>query len=347
VLSLALGGALGILGAWLLTRARWGILAWPACVVGVVAVLASAALQVVPLYRGPSGPTGELEAWLIPAALLLVATGACLVWTTWVAASVTAAAAATAGSPAPVTGAIDPADPPVAGPTEPSRTVWAGYGLVIAALAGVVLAELPALDYAPLAMLRVVLVVWLFSALYLGVFWADESRLGRLVAWVALAGAAVMVVAGWTQGVPDPVEIVTIPLALALVASGLLHLDRIPAARSWITLAPGLLVLLLPSLFLDLTYSPLWRVVGLGVLTVAVLVLGTVRRLQAPFLIGAGVLLVHALAQLWPWISLAYGVVPWWLWLGIGGVLLIVLAARYEQRIQNLKTVALRISALR
>jgi hypothetical protein len=276
-----------------------------------------------------------------------VATGACLVWTTWVAASATAAAAATAGSPAPVTGAIDPADPPVAGPTGPSRTVWAGYGLVIAALAGVVLAELPALDYAPLAMLRVVLVVWLFSALYLGVFWADESRLGRLVAWVALAGAAVMVLAGWTQGVPDPVEIVTIPLALALVASGLLHLDRIPAARSWITLAPGLLVLLLPSLFLDLTYSPLWRVVGLGVLTVAVLVLGTVRRLQAPFLIGAGVLLVHALAQLWPWISLAYGVVPWWLWLGIGGVLLIVLAARYEQRIQNLKTVALRISALR
>jgi hypothetical protein len=87
--------------------------------------------------------------------------------------------------------------------------------------------------------------------------------------------------------------------------------------------------------------------VGLGVLAIAVLVLGTVRRLQAPFLIGAAVLLAHALAQLWPWISLAYGVVPWWLWLGIGGVLLIVLAARYEQRIQNLKSVALKISTLR
>ncbi|WEO77096.1 hypothetical protein BJQ94_17360 [Cryobacterium sp. SO2] len=323
VLGLCVGGALGILGALMLTRARWNVLAWPACLVGILAVLLTGALQIVPLYAGPTGPSGELEAWLIPAALLLVATGAGLVWTTWVSASAAGA------------------------PTGPDRAVWAGYGLVIVALAGVVLAELPALDWAPLATIRVVLVVWLFSALYLGLFWADESRLGRIVAWVAIGGAAVMVVAGWAHDVPDPVEIVSVPLALALLASGLLQLDRIPAARSWITLAPGLLVLLLPSLVLDLTSSPIWRVVGLGVVAIAVLILGTVRRLQAPFLIGAAVLLVHALAQLWPWISVAYQVVPWWLWLGVGGVLLIVLAARYEQRIQNLKTVALRISALR
>ncbi|WP_255570039.1 hypothetical protein [Cryobacterium sp. TMT2-18-2] len=36
-----------------------------------------------------------------------------------------------------------------------------------------------------------------------------------------------------------------------------------------------------------------------------------VRKLQAPFVIGAIVLLLHAVAQLWPWISLAYGAVPW------------------------------------
>ena len=86
---------------------------------------------------------------------------------------------------------------------------------------------------------------------------------------------------------------------------------------------------------------------SLGRVAIAVLLLGTARRLQAPFVLGATVLLVHALAQLWPWIALLYVSVQWWLWLGIGGVLLIVLAARYEQRIQNLKTVALRISALR
>jgi hypothetical protein len=341
ILALALGGALGVVGALLRSQVRWGVLALPACVVGVAAVLGVAGSRIVPLFAGPAGPTGQLEAWLIPTALLLVLIGAALVWTTWAAAPRVASEVSTdSAGTAPVTSAV-------AGPARTDRSVWAGYGLVVAALAGVVLAEAPALDYAPLATVRVVLVVWLFAALYLGVFWADESRPGRLVAWVALGGAAVMILAGWSREVPDPVETVSVPLALALLASGLLHLDRTPAARSWGTLGPGLSVLLLPSLFLDLSYSPLWRVVALGVLAIAVLILGTVRRLQAPFLIGAVVLLVHGVAQLWPWISLAYGAVPWWLWLGVGGVLLIVLAARYEQRIQNLKSVALRISALR
>jgi hypothetical protein len=341
VLTLSLGGALGILGALLRNRTHWGILAWPAGAVGVAAVLATAGSRIVPLFDGPAGPTGELEAWLIPSALLLIAIGACLVWTTWVAAPRSTDPLHVAGPGA----SGDDGDP--TGRPRTDRAVWTGYGLVIAALVGVVLVEAPALAYAPLASIRVVLVVWLFAALYLGLFWADESRPGRVTAWVTIIGAAATALAGWVRDVPDPVEIVGVPLALALVVSGLLHLDRTPAARSWLTVGPGLGVLLVPSLLLDLSYNPLWRIVGLGVLAIAVLILGTVRRLQAPFLIGAGVLLVHAVAQLWPWISLAYGAVPWWLWLGVGGVLLIVLAARYEQRIQNLKSVALKISALR
>ena len=59
------------------------------------------------------------------------------------------------------------------------------------------------------------------------------------------------------------------------------------------------------------------------------------------------VLIVHGVAQLWPWIALAYSAIPWFLWLGAGGIVLIVLAARYERRIANLKSVALRIIALR
>jgi hypothetical protein len=56
---------------------------------------------------------------------------------------------------------------------------------------------------------------------------------------------------------------------------------------------------------------------------------------------------VHAIAQLWPWIAAAYNAVPWWLWLGVGGVLLIVLAARYERRIRDVKAIVMRVSALR
>ena len=64
---------------------------------------------------------------------------------------------------------------------------------------------------------------------------------------------------------------------------------------------------------------------------------------------GLLVLLVHTVAQLWPWISLAYDALPWWLWLGVGvgGVILIVLAARCEQRITIFKAIAVNISALR
>ncbi|KGJ71739.1 hypothetical protein GY21_20175 [Cryobacterium roopkundense] len=137
------------------------------------------------------------------------------------------------------------------------------------------------------------------------------------------------------------------PLALAVLGSGWLHLERNATSRSWRWLAPGLLLLLGPSLLFDLGDSALWRIVALGVVAVIVLVVGVAQRLQAPFVIGAVVLLIHGLAQLWPWISLAYGAVPWWLWLGAGGILLIVLAARYEQRIRNFTSIALKISAMR
>ncbi|OUD96681.1 hypothetical protein CMMCAS06_00685 [Clavibacter michiganensis subsp. michiganensis] len=48
------------------------------------------------------------------------------------------------------------------------------------------------------------------------------------------------------------------------------------------------------------------------VLALATLLTGARLRLRAPFLIGAGVLLVHAVAQLWPWIREASTTVPWW-----------------------------------
>ncbi|TFD94624.1 hypothetical protein E3T61_01975 [Cryobacterium lactosi] len=319
VLTLSIGGALSILGALLVPRAGWNVLAWPACLMGTVTVLVTAGLRIVALPGTPAGPTGLLEAWLLPAAALLVVTGTCIVR---------------------VARGTDSAD-------ATSLPLRAGYGFVVAALLGTVLAEVLALGYAPLATVRVVLVVWVSAAVFLAAIWGDRSPLGRLIAWVALAGAVGMLVAGVLRDVPDPVEIVTVPLALALVAAGLVHLRRVPAAGSWLALAPGLLLLLGPSLLLDLTSSPLWRVVGLGIVAIVVLLLGTARKLQAPFVLGATVLLIHALAQLWPWIALLYVSVQWWLWLGIGGVLLIVLAARYEQRIQNLKSVALKISALR
>lgn len=289
---------------------------------GATGVFLTAAGRVGRVLTAPGGPDGRLEAWLLPAALVFAAAGTLTV------------VAARRG------------DAALAPPSVASRTRF-GYGLVIAAILGILLAEALALDFAPLAAIRVILLAWTFSALHLAAFWLDPSPLGRLVSWVAIGAGGAIVLAGYSYSAPDPIEIVSVPLAVALLTSGWLHLDATPSARSWPWLAPGLLVLLVPSLLLDVTESPLWRVVGLGVLAVAVVVVGAARRLQAPFVIGAVVLLIHALAQLWPWIALAYGSAPWWLWLGIGGVILIILAARYEQRIKNLRSVALMISGLR
>ncbi|RIJ61893.1 hypothetical protein DZG02_04570, partial [Clavibacter lycopersici] len=155
--------------------------------------------------------------------------------------------------------------------------------------------------------------------------------------------AAVLVV----TGAADPVETVTVPIAAALLVVGGRRLVRDAASGSMRHLGPGLLVLLVPPLLADLGPSPAWRIVGLGVLALATLLAGARLRLRAPFLIGAAVLLVHAVAQLWPWIRIASTTVPWWAWAGVGGMVLIAVAARYEQRIRDVKEVAARVSALR
>ncbi|MBG6056624.1 hypothetical protein RCH16_001298 [Cryobacterium sp. MP_M5] len=332
ILTLAVGGALAVAAAVLTPHPRWRAPAGLALMLGLVTVVSAAGGRIVRLLaEAPAGPDARLEAWLLPAALALVVAGTILV---------TGAHRAAVTLPAGTvpTGAGRPTD---------AAALRLGYALVILATALVLAAELPALDFAPLATIRVILLVWTFSSLHLAAFWFDESPLGRGVSWVFIAAGAVAVLAGFAHAAPDTIEIVSVPLAVALLTTGWLHLEATPAARSWSWFAPGLLVLLVPSLLLDVTESPLWRVVGLGVVATVVIVVGAVRRLQAPFVIGAVVLLVHAIAQLWPWISLAYGAVPWWLWLGIGGTVLIVLAARYEQRIGNLKAIALGISALR
>ncbi|MFH8252790.1 SCO7613 C-terminal domain-containing membrane protein [Microbacterium sp. B2969] len=199
----------------------------------------------------------------------------------------------------------------------------------------------------------------------------DEVRDGRtllamsVLALAGLAGALWHARIGWTLTIAaglsaallgvfaviglgvSPVELVTVPPALAGLAYGSIRLARVPTSRSWATLGPWLGLLMLPSLVHDLDDSELWRVVALGVVALALVVVGAVRRLQAPLILGSVVLILHAVAQLWPWITSAYTAVPWWLWLGIGGALLIFLAATYERRVRQLKAAFVTVSSLR
>jgi hypothetical protein len=195
--------------------------------------------------------------------------------------------------------------------------------------------------------IRAFALVLLWCALHVVAYLVDHAPLTRLVAWVAIGFAVATAGAAIATDALHPVELATAPVALALLATGTIHLATVPAARSWPWLGPGTALLLVPSLLATLDERPLWRLVGLGVVGVAVIVLAVVRRLQAPFVLGVVVVLIHGIATFLPQLRAAYEFLPWWLWLGAGGVLLIVLAARYEQRIRNLKSVAMKFAALR
>ncbi|WP_308464885.1 SCO7613 C-terminal domain-containing membrane protein [Rathayibacter soli] len=195
--------------------------------------------------------------------------------------------------------------------------------------------------------LHIVLLTCLMSAVHALTYWLRTPPLTPTVGWLAITIAAITIVVDASRLAPTPIEIVTVPVAIALLLSGAIQLDRVPTARSWPWLGPGVAVLLVPSLVIGFTDDALWRLVALGVVAIAVFVAGLVLKLQAPFLLGGVVVLVHALVQLWPWIADAYAATQWWMWLGAGGIILIVLAARYEQRIRNIRSVVLKISALR
>ncbi|KJL42633.1 hypothetical protein RS81_01135 [Microbacterium terrae] len=174
-----------------------------------------------------------------------------------------------------------------------------------------------------------------------------RARVGEALLRTAVASAVLFAAAALFLAGTSPVEVLTVAPALALTAVGARHLQLHSTARSWPTLGPGLALLTVPSLLHDFTGSDLWRIVGLGVVAVALIVVGAVRHLQAPLVIGSAVVLLHALAQLWPWISANYSAVPWWLWLGTGGALLIALAARYEKNMRAMRGAVTAVTGLR
>jgi hypothetical protein len=223
----------------------------------------------------------------------------------------------------------------------------AAQSLGAVALTALLVLEVANFAATDLGVLRALAVILLFCATHVIAFAVTTAPLTVPIGWLSLAYAVVAAGAGLVLANVDPLEIATIPVALALIATGVIHLERTPSARSWSALGPGTLVLLVPSLLATVVDQPLWRLVALGVIAIVVMIIGAVRRLQAPFVIGAVVTLVHVLATFSDEIRAVYESAHWLLWAAIGGVLLIVLAARYEQRVQNLKTIVLRVTALR
>jgi hypothetical protein len=164
----------------------------------------------------------------------------------------------------------------------------------------------------------------------------------RTAAVIVLVAAGVGLVTGFGE-----VELWTAPAAIVFLAMGALGLARVPALRSWRVLGPGLGLLLGPTLVLALPGDDVARVVGLTVVSAAVVVVGAARRLQAPVVLGGAVLAAHAVAQLGPWVVRTMAGQPRWVTLGLVGVVLLGLGATYERRLRELRSLRMRLGALR
>ena len=219
--------------------------------------------------------------------------------------------------------------------------------VVVAALVLVVLIELPVLRDDTHGTVRAIAAVAVLAGIHVAGMLLERAPFTRVVAWIALALAAVMGIAGSVVGAVDPFEWATAIIAAALLIVGAVMLERYPDAGSWPWLAPGLFVLLLPSLIATFVDQPIWRLVCLGLACVAAILLGAVRKLQAPLIIGSAVVLVHAIRTFSPQLVAVYQLTEWWVWAVVGGALIIFVAVTFERRMRDLKSVGTRIAALR
>lgn len=227
-------------------------------------------------------------------------------------------------------------------------TALAAAALV--SLAALAVASVPALSSSgrdSLDQVRAVLLVVLLAGLALGSWLAESSRERSMLTAGAAGLAALSAAALGLAAVVEPVELVSLPVALAALAIGVIALERDPEARSGLWLSPGLVLLLVPSLIAVESSPELWRVIALGVVALAVFVGGISRRLRAPVLVGGIVLLIHLVVQSWPLLERVGESVEWWLWLGLAGAAVVAIAARYERRLQDARALVRRIRDLR
>ncbi|MCI4062459.1 hypothetical protein MRQ36_07745 [Micromonospora sp. R77] len=129
-------------------------------------------------------------------------------------------------------------------------------------------------------------------------------------------------------------EAYTLPAAGLALAAGLVALGARPGLTSWLALGPGLVAALLPSL-VSVLVAPdpqPWRRLALGAAAVAAVLAGAVRRWQAPVLLGSATLVPLALHEL----ARGWDLLPRWIFLAVGGLALIALAATYERRRRDL-----------
>jgi hypothetical protein len=176
-------------------------------------------------------------------------------------------------------------------------------------------------------------------ALSLVALWRTDRRM------LGYAGGLLLAFATWVRLAVENVSVVeayTLPSALALIVAGLVRMNR-TSSSSMLALGPGLSLAFLPSLLVALPDPTSLRALCVGLAGVAAVLFGALQRWAAPMVIGgvsAGLLLIVNLAPY------AQGL-PRWALFAVVGAGLLYLGVTWEQRLRNLRSLALSLERIR
>ncbi|MFH8573700.1 SCO7613 C-terminal domain-containing membrane protein [Streptomyces sp. NPDC017993] len=152
----------------------------------------------------------------------------------------------------------------------------------------------------------------------------------------ALVGTALLIASSWVRlalaGVSSP-EAYTLPITAAALIIGHRRRRSTPGTGSWAAYGAGLSATMLPSLAATWSDENWVRPLLLGTAALLATVVGVRTRLQAPLVVGSGVLLLVGLHELAPTVVQVLGALPRWVPLATAGLLLLLLGATYEKRI--------------
>jgi hypothetical protein len=160
--------------------------------------------------------------------------------------------------------------------------------------------------------------------------------------WVGPALLGVAYVVRLADLEVDVVEAYTAPFAVALLAVGWWAMRK-GDTGSLRALGPGVTLALLPSLPQALGEPTSLRALLLGLVALALLGIGVVKRWRAPFLGGALVALLLVVANIGPWAV----ALPRWMLIAAVGAVAIAVGATWESRVRNGRAAASYVSAMR
>ncbi|WP_307620369.1 SCO7613 C-terminal domain-containing membrane protein [Streptomyces sp. V3I7] len=154
----------------------------------------------------------------------------------------------------------------------------------------------------------------------------------------ALAGTTLLIASSWVRlalaDVTAP-EAYTLPVTAAALVIGHRRRSRIPGTGSWPAYGAGLTASMLPSLVATWSDGNWVRPLLLGAAALLVTLVGVRADLQAPLIVGGGVLILAGLHELAPTVAQVLGLLPRWVPLAAAGLLLLALGATYEKRLDE------------